>query len=148
MFRGSAPAKIDEKGRLKMPTGFLRVLEEGHGLDVFITSVTGESALVYPLKAWEEIEKKNGSPRPRRPDRSKQRFLERVNYYGQQLSLDNQGRVVIPQILRDKAQIVGEVVVIGQIDKLEIWNRERLDSRIDEEPFTEEDFQSLAAHGI
>lgn len=146
MFRGSAPAKIDEKGRLKMPTGFLRVLEEGHGLDVFITSVTGESALVYPLKAWEEIEKRLAQTPS--SDRSKQRFLERVNYYGQQLSLDNQGRVVIPQILRDKAQIVGEVVVIGQIDKLEIWNRERLDSRIDEEPFTEEDFQSLAAHGI
>lgn len=146
MFRGSAPAKIDEKGRLKMPTGFLRVLEEGQGLDVFITSVTGESALVYPLKAWEEIEKRLAATPS--SDRSKQRFLERVNYYGQQLSLDTQGRVVIPQILRDKAQIVGEVVVIGQIDKLEIWNRERLDSRIDEEPFTEEDFQSLAAHGI
>lgn len=146
MFRGSAPAKIDDKGRLKMPTGFMRVLEEGHGLDVFITSVTGESALVYPLKAWEEIEKRlSQTPSS---DRAKQRFLERVNYYGQQLSLDNQGRVVIPQILREKAQIVGEVVVIGQIDKLEIWNRERLDARIDDEPFTEEDFQSLAAHGI
>lgn len=146
MFRGSAPAKIDDKGRLKMPTGFMRVLEEGHGLDVFITSVTGESALVYPLKAWEEIEQRLAQTPS--SDRSKQRFLERVNYFGQQLSLDNQGRVVIPQILREKAQIVGEVVVIGQIDKLEIWNRERLDSRMEEAPFTEEDFQSLAAHGI
>lgn len=129
-----------------MPTGFLRVLEEKNSLDVFITSVNGDSAVLYPLKVWEEIEARLAQAPT--SDRSIQRFLERVNYYGQQLSLDNQGRVVIPQILRDKAQIVGEVVVLGQLGKLEIWNRERLEARVDEEPFTENDFQNLAAHGI
>jgi MraZ protein len=147
MFRGSAQAKIDDKGRLKMPTEFRQPLEQGQEfVDVFITSTNGESALVYPLAAWEEIEKKLAqlpSSDPRRV-----RFLRSANYYGQQLRLDNQGRVVIPQILRDKAQITGDVVVIGRLEILEIWNRDRLDQRLAEDPVTEEDFQSLAAHGV
>src|SRR5436309_2807527 len=56
MFRGSAPAKIDDKGRLKIPTDFRRYLEERYGLDLFVTSVQGDSALLYPLPVWEEIE--------------------------------------------------------------------------------------------
>ena len=146
MFRGSAPAKIDDKGRLKIPTEFRRILEESHGPEVFITSIVGRSAMLYPLAAWEEIERKlAGVPSS---DRSKQRFLERVNYFGQQLRLDAQGRVVIPQILRERAEIVGEVVVSGRIEHLEVWNRERFDQKLLEEPFTEEDFQALAERGI
>ena len=146
MFRGSAPAKIDDKGRLKVPTEFRRILEESHGPEVFITSVVGRSATLYPLAAWEEIERKLAEVPS--SDRAKQRFLERVNYFGQQLRLDAQGRVVIPQILRERAEIVGEVVVSGRIEHLEVWNRERFDQRLVEEPFTEEDFQALAERGI
>ena len=146
MFRGSAPAKIDDKGRLKVPTEFRRLLEESYGPEVFITSVAGRSATLYPLAAWEEIERKLAEVPS--SDRSKQRFLERVNYFGQQLRLDAQGRVVIPQILRERAEIVGEVVVSGRIEHLEVWNRERFDQRLVEEPFTEEDFQALAERGI
>lgn len=146
MFRGSAPAKIDDKGRLKVPTEFRRILEESYGSEVFITSVVGSSASLYPLQVWEEIESRLAKLPA--SDRAKQRFLERVNYFGQQLRLDNQGRVVIPQILRDHAEIVGDVVVSGRLDQLEIWNRERFDLRLAAEPFTEEDFKSLAEHGI
>lgn len=146
MFRGSAPAKIDDKGRLKIPTEFRRILEESHGPEVFITSVVGRSATLYPLAAWEEIERKLAEVPS--SDRAKQRFLERVNYFGQQLRLDTQGRVVIPQILRERAEIVGEVVVSGRIEHLEVWNRERFDQKLLEEPFTEEDFQALAERGI
>jgi len=146
MFRGSAPAKIDDKGRLKVPTEFRRILEESHGPEVFVTSVVGRSAALYPLTAWEEIERKLAEVPS--SDRAKQRFLERVNYFGQQLRLDAQGRVVIPQILRERAEIVGEVVVSGRIEHLEVWNRERFDQKLLEEPFTEEDFQALAERGI
>ena len=146
MFRGSAPAKIDTKGRLKVPTEFRRILEESYGPEVFITSVVGSSALFYPMAVWEEIERKLAAVPS--ADRSKQRYLERVNYFGQQLRLDAQGRVVIPQILREHADMVGEVVVSGRIDQLEIWNRERFDQKLQAEPFTEEDFRALAEHGI
>ena len=146
VFRGSAPAKIDDKGRLKVPTDFRRILAESHGPEVFITSVQGSSAMLYPLGTWEGIEHKlAGVPSS---DRARQRFLERVNYFGQHLRLDAQGRVVIPQILRERAEIVGEVVVSGRLDHLEVWNRERFDQKLLEEPFTEEDFHALAERGI
>lgn len=146
MFRGSSPTKIDDKGRLKVPTEFRSALEDGWGTDVFVTSVTGESGLIYPLPKWEAIERKlEDVPSS---NRSKQRFLERVNYFGQQLKLDKQGRLVVPQILRETAEITGEVVVSGRLDHLEIWNRERFDQRLLEEPFTEDDFANLADLGI
>ena len=146
MFRGSAPAKIDVKGRLKVPTDFRRILEESYGREVFITSVVGQSAKVYPLQVWEEKERKLASVPS--SSRALQRFLERVNYFGQQLKLDAQGRVVVPQILRERAEVLGEVVVSGRIDHLEVWNRERFDQKLLEEPFTDEDSEDLAEHGI
>ena len=146
MFRGSSPAKIDDKGRLKIPTEFRRVLDEIYGPEVFITSVAGSSASIYPLQVWEEVERKLAAVPS--SSRAKQRYLERVNYFGQQLRLDGQGRVVVPQILRDRAEIAGEVVVSGRLDQLEVWNRERFDQKLIEEPFGEEDFQALAEHGI
>ncbi len=146
MFRGSSPTKIDDKGRLKVPTEFRRLLEERYGPEVFITSVTGESAVLYPLSEWEQIEERLAAAPS--SNRAKQRFLERVNYFGQQLRLDSQGRVVVPQILRDRAGMAGEVVVSGRIRHLEIWNRERFDSKLLDDPFTEEDFGELAELGV
>ncbi len=146
MFRGSAHTKIDEKGRLKVPTDFRRILEERYGPEVFITSVLGNSATLYPLSVWEEIEERLAKLPS--SNRTKQRYLERVNYFGQQLRLDNQGRVVIPQTLRESAEITGEVVVSGRLEHLEIWNRERFDQKLLAEEFTEEDFEDLAGLGI
>jgi transcriptional regulator MraZ len=146
MFRGSAPAKIDDKGRLKVPTDFRRFLEERYGQDLFVTSVQGDSALVYPLPVWEEIEARLGAMPS--TDRTKSRFLERVSYFGQQVSIDGQGRILLPQILRESAGMNGDVVVSAQIDHLVVWNRERFLARLEEQPFTEDDFRALAERGI
>jgi MraZ protein len=146
MFRGSAPTKIDDKGRLKIPTDFRRLLEERWGPDLFVTSVQGESALLYPLPVWEEIEQRLSSLASTNPIRL--RYLERVNYYGQQVRLDVQGRILIPQILRESASVSGDVVVSGQLDHLVVWNHERFVSRLQEQPFTDEDFRALSTQGI
>ena len=146
MFRGSAPTKIDDKGRLKVPTTFRRQLEERYGREVFITSVQGDSVIVYPLSVWEEIESRLAALPS--TDRTKQRYLERVSYYGQQGQLDGQGRVVIPPILRDSADMEGEVVVSARLDYLEVWNRKRLQTRFAEQPFTDDDFGYLSEKGI
>ncbi|HEX6898519.1 MAG TPA: division/cell wall cluster transcriptional repressor MraZ [Thermoanaerobaculia bacterium] len=146
MFRGSAPTKIDDKGRLKIPTDFRRLMEERFGPDLFVTSVQGDSALLYPLPVWEEIERRlSAMPAT---DRTKMRFLERVNYFGQQVRVDPQGRIVIPQILRESASMNGDVVVSGQLDHLVVWNHERFVSRLEDQPFTDEDFSALSAQGI
>lgn len=146
MFRGSAPTKIDDKGRLKIPTDFRRLLEERYGADLFVTSVMGDSALLYPLPVWEEIEQRLAAMPS--TDRVKARYLERVNYFGQQVRLDQQGRILIPQILREKASINGDVVVSGQLNHLVVWNHERFASRLDEQPFTDEEFRALSEQGI
>jgi len=146
MFRGSAPAKIDDKGRLKLPTQFRRFVDERWGADMFVTSVLGDSALLYPLPVWEEIEARLAAMPS--TDRNKARFLERVSYYGQQVKLDAQGRLVLPPILRESAGMNGEVVVSAQIDHLVVWNRERFERRLAEQPFTEDDFRALAERGI
>ncbi len=146
MFRGSASAKIDDKGRLKIPTDLRRHFQDQYGKDVFLTSVLGTSVMVYPLPVWEEIEARLAALPS--TDRTKQRFLERVSYYGQQSRLDGQGRVVIPPILRESAGMSGEVVVSSRLDHLEVWNRGRLESKFDDEPFGDDDFAYLSERGI
>ena len=146
MFRGSAPAKIDAKGRLKVPAGFSRDLEERWGNELFVTSIQGDSALLYPMPVWEEIEQRlMAMPST---NSTRRRFLERVSYYGQPATLDAQGRLVLPPILRDSAGMDGDVVVSGRIDHLVVWNRERFEERMSDEPFTEEDFGVLSEFGI
>ena len=146
MLRGSSPAKIDDKGRLKIPTDFRRLLEDRYGLDLFVTSVKGDSALLYPMPVWEEIEAKlNAMPST---DPVKTRYLERVNYFGQQVRWDVQGRILLPQILRESAGMNGDVVVTGQLDHLVVWNRERFLARLNEQPFTEDDYRALSSLGI
>ena len=146
MFRGSSATKIDDKGRLKLPTGLRRQLESGYGPDVFITSVRGSSVHIYPVQVWEEIEASLAAlPKT---DQVKQRFLERTSYYGQEASLDKQGRIVIPPILRSSAQMTGDVVVSARLDHLEVWNHERLLERFEEQPFTDDDYGYLSDRGI
>ncbi|HEX7183997.1 MAG TPA: division/cell wall cluster transcriptional repressor MraZ [Thermoanaerobaculia bacterium] len=146
MFRGSSPTRIDDKGRLKIPTDFRRLLEERYGLDLFVTSLQGDSALIYPLPVWEEIEERLKSVPS--TDRAKARYLARVSYYGQQTRLDVQGRILIPQILRESAGMNGDVVVMGQLDHLVVWNHERFLKLLDEEPMADEDFRALTQYGI
>ena len=81
-------------------------------------------------------------------DRAKARFLARVNYYGQQVRLDVQGRILIPQLLRESAGMNGDVVVTGQLDHLVVWNHERFLRLLEEEPLTDEDFRALTQYGI
>ena len=146
MFRGSTIATIDEKGRLKVPTDFRRHLEETYGRDFFVTSVRGDRAIVYPLPVWEEIERRLGQLPATDPTR--QRFLERVSYFGAQVALDTQGRLLLPPIVRERTAMNGEVVVTAQIDRLELWNRERLEQKLESDAFTDDDFAALAARGI
>ena len=145
-LRGSSATRIDEKGRLKVPTVFRAVIQDQHGADVFVTSVTGESVRIYPMPVWLDIERKLSNMPGNHPSRLK--FLDRVNYYGQVGELDSQGRVAIPSHLRDSASIVGDVRVFGRIDYVEVWNAERFAQKLQREAWTDEDALRLSEHGI
>jgi MraZ protein len=147
MLRGNHPARIDEKGRIKIPNGFRTLIESHHGAELFVTSVTGEYVRVYPMAVWLEIERKLAQVPSTNP--SKLRFLDRVNFFGQVATMDAQGRVVLPQILRESAAMTGEVSVLGLQNHLAVWNQKRLHERLfKKEPFTEEDGRALSEFGI
>ena len=147
MLRGNHPARIDEKGRIKIPSGFRLLIESQYGAELFVTSVTGEYVRVYPMPVWLEIERKRAQVPSANP--SKQRFLDRVNFFGQVATLDAQGRVVLPQMLRESAAMAGEVSVLGLQNHLAVWNQKRLQDRLfKKEPFTEEDGRVLSELGI
>ena len=114
MLRGNSPARIDEKGRLKIPAVFRADIKDSWGSDFYITSMTGESAWIYPLNVWQEIEERLAKLPSLHP--TKKKFLDRTNYYGQLTSMDKQGRVLISPLLREAAGVVGEVAVLGMFE--------------------------------
>ena len=146
MFRGNHPARVDEKGRLKLPADFkAQLVPDGEGRFVFyITSKDGERAELWPLKAWEEIEEKLALLPTTHP--GKRKFLDVTNYYGQMAEMDNQGRLLLPQILREKASLSADVVVYGAQKALEVMNRPTAEAKV--APLTEEDMAGLSAVGI
>ena len=146
MFRGNHPTRVDEKGRLKVPAEFKRVLDEKYGQQFYITSMDGRVAQVYPFEEWERIEQKLAGLSTFNP--TKKKFLDRVNYYGQVVEVDGQGRLLIPQILRDSAQIKGEVAVLGNLTYLIVRNLETFRKEIEEQSFTPEDEKTLDELGI
>ena len=146
MLRGNAPAKIDDKGRLKVPNAFRALIEQEHGRDVFVTSLTGESVRVYPMPVWLDVERRLAAMPSTHPARLK--FLDRVNFFGQATELDPQGRVLIQARLRESAVMQGEVDVLGQYNDLDVWNHDRFLARLGREPFTDDDARALAEFGI
>jgi MraZ protein len=146
VLRGNYTAKIDDKGRLKIPNAFRSLIEGQHGADVFVTSLTGEYVRIYPMPVWMGLEEKMTRVPSTHPARVK--FFDRVNYYGQSAALDNQGRVIIHPRLRDSAGMAGDVDVFGQYDYLDIWNHERFVAKLQREPYTDDDARALAEFGI
>ncbi len=146
MLRGSSTAKVDEKGRIKLPNHFRSEIEQEHGIEFYVTSLSGDCARVYPLAVWSEIEERIAALPMANVHRN--RFLRNTSYYGQTVSLDNQGRILIPPLLRETAQIREDVSIMGTLRYLEIWNVEVLRKKMTEDPLTEIDEQALSQLGI
>jgi MraZ protein len=146
MLRGNYTARIDTKGRLKVPTAFRRYREDKYGAEFYVTSLSGDCARIYPLPEWETIEQRLALLPSMDPARRK--FLDRTNYYGQQAAMDAQGRVLIHPLLRKSAGVVGDVAVLGYLTYLEVWELERFERRLLSEPYGEEDEAAIARLGI
>jgi MraZ protein len=146
MFRGNHPTRVDEKGRLKVPAEFKRLIDEKYGTQFYITSVDGKVAQVYPFEEWQRIEEKLSRLSNFNP--TKKKFLNRTNYYGQLVEIDGQGRVLLPALLRESAEIKGEVAVVGNLTYLEVQSIEAYKKGIEEHPFTSDDEKTLDELGI
>jgi MraZ protein len=144
MFRGNHPARVDEKGRLKVPAEFKRIFDEQYGPAFFITSFDGVQAEIFPMKEWEKIEadveKLSGT--------AKKRFLCVANTNGQVVEMDGQGRLLLPQHLREKAGLIGDLAVIGLQNHVAVVNEEKHNQRMEEDPLTDSDFEALGIPGL
>jgi MraZ protein len=144
MFRGNHPAKIDEKGRLKMPAAFKQQMDAQNVTQFFVTSRTGKSAEVWPLPEWEKAEALLLA-RASSLDAAVEEYLNFVNYYGQQLEMDNQGRLLLPQILRTKAKLDAEVTVMGMGTFLAINNLTEFEQGLPADGLSKETRERVAA---
>jgi len=145
MLRGNYLATVDEKGRVKIPADFLAELRRS-GTKFYITSAGGDHARIYPMKSWDKVER-NLAKRSSY-NAAKRKFLMHTNYYGQIVDVDGQGRILIPPVLRESAEMKGEVYVQGQLTYLEVWNHARFLERMRRNPITPEDEKDLDQLGI
>jgi MraZ protein len=143
MFRGNHPAKVDEKGRLKVPSAFKQLLDAQHVTQFYVTSADGKSAEIWPLPEWEKREAQLAEYSTL--DDAVQKYLNLTSYYGQQVEMDNQARLVLPQILRGTAKLDAEVAVMGKISYLEVHNLAQFEDALPANAMTAEDRKSVAA---
>ncbi|HYK90990.1 MAG TPA: division/cell wall cluster transcriptional repressor MraZ [Acidobacteriota bacterium] len=141
MLLGSFQAKIDEKFRLKIPARFRKDMAESEDNTYFVTSDDGRCAQIYPMAVWERIAQKFLEAPRFEP--AKLKYQKFTNYYGLSTEMDSQGRILIPQALREDAQISGDVIVIGKTDHLEVWNNEVIRKNMADDPMTNADREKL-----
>jgi MraZ protein len=146
MLRGNSLAKVDEKGRLKLPAAFRSVIEPTYGNEFFVTSLRGDSARIYPMQVYTELEDKMLAASSVQPLVTKLR--NSLNFFGQRTVMDPQGRILLHPLLRDKAQLAGDVAVLGQQNFLEVWNRVSFEDALKRDPLTDDDLRELAAFGF
>jgi MraZ protein len=119
MFLGSYLHNLDSKGRLTLPAKFRAELAKG----VVVTLGVDGCLWVFPMEKWEEVERKmNDLPLTNKSSRIFARF---VYANASECEPDKQGRILLPGILRERAALDGETVVVGGPGRLEIWSRER-----------------------
>jgi MraZ protein len=137
VFRGSSIASVEDSGRFKVPVIFQKLIEKqlGEGAEFFITSMDGKRARLYPIKEWEAKEAILATLPESDPDR--EFFQNMTSYYGAPAAMDKAGRLQIPPVLRAKANLKGEVVVLGKAGKeqpgfLEVVNHEQFQTEMEE----------------
>jgi MraZ protein len=146
VLRGNHSVKMDEKGRIKIPSTFRRYIEEHYSAEFYVTSLTGENVRLYPMPEWLNIEEKLKSHGTMNP--AVRKFLDRTNYYGQMGDMDQQGRILIHPALRSSSGLIGEVSVLGYLQYMEVWATERFQSRLEGQPYTDDDAAEMARLGI
>ncbi|HWR59672.1 MAG TPA: division/cell wall cluster transcriptional repressor MraZ [Thermodesulfovibrionales bacterium] len=147
-FSGKHYYTVDEKGRLMIPAPFREIFSTQYSSRLYITNAAFDHCLhIYPYEEWARLEEKvRALPKMLEEVRF---FMRRVIASAQECSFDKQGRLLIPAAHREDSGIKGDVVIVGQIDRVELWDREEWDrvvdpARIDRKAAEER----LAAYGL
>jgi len=148
-FVGNPQAHIDERGRLKLPAEFRAFVEKKYGAGFkafYVTSTDGKTGELYPLPEWHEhMAKVLAMPRMH-PSRVK--LLANYTRFGDKAEMDPQGRMLLPEKLREEADLNGDVKVSGEGILLRITSVKRLDEAVAADPLNAADFEALAQFGL
>jgi MraZ protein len=129
VFKGTYRHRIDAKGRLPVPAAFRRELAEAGPATVVITPLD-QCLAAYPIRQWERLEQQLVQLPPfSAPAKALTRL---VTSRAVDCDLDVQGRVLLPQSLRAAAGLGPEAVVIGVLNRFEVWAPDRWDSFVAE----------------
>ncbi len=141
-MRGSFTVKTDDRGRIKIPQKFLSLLASRFGSEVYLTSLNGDFVFFYPLPVWKAIEARIESLQVRDPDIEE--YVSRTSFWGTECEFDPKGRILIPQDLRSACGLQDNVLMLGKIDHLVLWNSEHFQQRYLNGKFTDERMEKVA----
>ncbi len=142
-FTGEFRYTIDTKGRLNIPAKFRHALPESSEDTFVVTRGMYQNIVVYSLDRWRQEEEQMLKLSPLNP--MHRSFIRQTTRYATACKFDAQGRIAIPQTLVEYARITKEVIIIGMINEIEIWDPDLLHEK-DESEFQldQEDFEALA----
>jgi MraZ protein len=136
----SNSAMVDQKGRLKIPVTLFPMLKRS-GNELYVTSEDGCSVRIYPMQVWNQVEER--LERLCSHNRNNQKLLVRTKYFGRAVTMDKQGRVLIPIVLRSSAQMKGAVDIFDYLNYLEVWNHAQFLKDLKGSPITAQDEKTL-----
>jgi MraZ protein len=131
MFRGINAIHIDGKGRLAVPTRYREALSTGDAASLVVTIDTEETCLLlYPAKQWQVIE--DNLQRLPSFDATTRRIQRLLIGHATDVKLDSNGRLLLPPLLREYAELDKRVLMVGQSNKFEIWAESIWEARRDQ----------------
>ena len=147
-FSGKYYYTIDPKGRIIIPAPFREIISSNYSTKLYVTNAPFDKCLyIYPMEEWSRhLEKIRTKPRS---DEAIRYYLRRVIASAVEIEIDKQGRILIPASLREDANLNANVVMAGQIEKIELWDRNEWDGSFDPEKIDKKAFETkLAGYDI
>ncbi len=139
MFRGRFEYSIDDKGRVKVPPKFKDILKDKN-INTLVMTIFDDCIYVYPQDVWEKLEEK--AVNLPLTNKAARRFKRMFFSSAQDVNIDRQGRVLVPHVLRDDAEIEKDVVILGNLDHIEIWSKEKWEEEFEALRESEEELAS------
>lgn len=129
-FSGKYYYTIDPKGRIIIPAPFRDIISSNYSTKLYVTNAPFDKCLyIYPMEEWNRhLESIRSKPRS---DEAIRYYLRRVIASAVEIEMDKQCRILIPASLREDATLNTNVVLAGQIEKIELWDRNEWDGSFD-----------------
>jgi MraZ protein len=147
-FSGKYYYTVDPKGRIIIPAPFREIITSNYSPKLYVTNAPFDKCLyIYPLEEWNKLQEQVRT-KPR-SDEAVRFFLRRVVASAIEVEMDKQGRILVPVALREDANLNSNVVMAGQIERIELWDRNEWDNLVDPAKIDRKTIEDrLTAYGL